>query len=285
MNSFKSYFVFTRGERNGLLLLILLMVSLQLGYYFVGFPKAAPAVVEERQWLALQHHIDSLQKTRPAKPRRYPFNPNYITDFKGYRLGMSVEEIDRLHAFRAQGKFVNSAEDFQAVTKVSDSLLAALSPDFKFPDWVKAKSSKLRGAGFREKPRMQIDINSATKEDLMAVYGIGEALSDRILKQKEILGGFVSMAQMQDVWGLSSDVVEKLNTRFKVSAIPEVKKISINDASVKELSQFPYFRYALAKEIVTYRSMNGKIENIADLTKIKNFPVEKVDLIAVYLEF
>jgi DNA uptake protein ComE-like DNA-binding protein len=64
----------------------------------------------------------------------------------------------------------------------------------------------------------------------------------------------------------------------------KIKKININKASVKELSQFSFFRYALAKEIVIYRSMNGDIKT-EDLSKIKGFPVEKISIIALYLDF
>jgi competence ComEA-like helix-hairpin-helix protein len=125
----------------------------------------------------------------------------------------------------------------------------------------------------------------ATKEDLIKVYGIGPALSDRILKQKEILGGFVNMKQMEDVWGLSPEVIESLNQYFKVTATPKIKKIDINNASIKELMLFPYFKYSLAKAIVTYRSMNGDFKNSEDLTKINGFPSEKLDIISLYLEF
>ena len=120
---------------------------------------------------------------------------------------------------------------------------------------------------------------------MIKIYGIGEAISLRILKQKEVLGGFVSMEQLTDVWGLSPEVLLELNTHFKVSSLPEFKKIDVNNASLKELSQFHYFRYALAKEIVTYRSMNGDFKNIEDLTKIKGFPVDKAKTIALYLDF
>jgi DNA uptake protein ComE-like DNA-binding protein len=63
-----------------------------------------------------------------------------------------------------------------------------------------------------------------------------------------------------------------------------LKKIKINEASIKELMQFPYFRYAIAKEIVIYRSSNGEIK-IEDLSKINDFPVDKVNIIALYLDF
>lgn len=283
MNTFQSLFIFTRSQRNGLLLLVFLMVSVQLAYYFIDFDSVETNSPEQAQWLALERKIDSMELTRP-KFKKFTYNPNFISDAKGYKIGMSVAEIDRLLAFRAQGKFVNSAEEFQAVTKVSDSLLAVISPDFKFPDWVR-KSRKVQAPVFKDERKPQIDINLATKTELMDVYGIGDALSDRILKQRDILGGFVSMDQMQDVWGLQDDVVEKLQQRFVVKAVPAVKKIKINDASIKELAQFPYFRYALAKEIVTHRSMNGAIHNADNLKNIKNFPLDKISIIALYLEF
>ena len=100
-----------------------------------------------------------------------------------------------------------------------------------------------------------------------------------------MLGGFVSMEQMSDVWGLSPEVIIELNNHFKISVLPKLKKIDISNASLKELSQFYYFKYAIAKEIVTYRSMNGDFKNIEDLTKIKGFPVDKAKTIALYLDF
>jgi len=279
---------FTRSQRRGILALSGLVLLAQL---LCLLPE--PSFSENKNpaaahWLSLQKEIDSLKLlSLDRKPGMYPFNPNFISDHKGYRLGMSVKEIDRLLAYRKSGKFVNSAREFQQVTRVSDSLLAAISPFFKFPDWVKDRYSKSRWKDVTRNrpPIVKSDINEAGKEELIAVYGIGDALSDRIIRQREILGGFVDMSQMGHIWGLSPEVVQKLNERFKVMKVPDVKKIRINDASVKELAAFPYFRYGLAKSIVTYRSMNGKIGNPDDLVEIENFPVENVKIISLYLEF
>lgn len=244
---------------------------------------------EKQQWLSLQVEIDSLKIAKTTnKPVMYPFNPNFITDYKGYKLGMSTDEIDRLLEFRKSNKYVNSAQEFQTVTKISDSLLQAISPYFKFPDWVKNKKNDIVYEGQQSLKKAKIvliDINKATQEDLMKIYGIGSGLSERILKQKEQFGAFVSMEQMSDVWGLSVEVIEKLKAQFYVGSAPEVKKIKINDVSMKELSHFPYFRYPINKEIVTYRSMNNGVLSIEDLTKVKGFPVEKIKIIALYLEF
>jgi DNA uptake protein ComE-like DNA-binding protein len=193
-----------------------------------------------------------------------------------------------LLAYRKQNKFVNSAEEFQAVTKVSDSLLNVISPYFKFPDWVKNNKNNSQEFAKNDfsKPEkiIVLDINQATKEDLMKVYGIGDKISDRILEQKEKFGAFVSMEQMIDIWGLSPEVIDKLKSSFVVKSTSNSKRININNASVKELAAFPFFRYQLAKDIVIYRTMNGDIA-IDDLSKIKGFPVEKIKIIALYLEF
>lgn len=288
------YFKFTNQQRTGIFTLLVIIMILQLVYFLADFTiSQTPFPKEQEQWLSLQYEIDSLKQEKyNTLPKVYSFNPNFISDYKGYKLGMSVQEIDRLLAFRKENKYVNSAKEFQDVTKISDSLLNVISPLFKFPDWIQNKKSfNTDKAQYvrKEYPKKEkivlLDINEATQEDLMKIFGVGEALSLRILKQKEILGGFISMEQMKDVWGLSPEVLFELNTHFKIVTVPNFKKIAVNDASLKELAQFPYFRYALAKQIVTYRSMNGNFKNIEDLAKIKDFPVEKAKIISLYLEF
>lgn len=290
----KNYFQFSKDQQRGILGLFLVVIVIQFVCFFVDFRNAPSVDLKGQRWLSLHSEINVLEKQQNQQVvKMHSFNPNFITDYRGYTLGMSVVEMDRLLAFRKENKYVNSAKEFQLVTGVSDSLLGVISPYFKFPDWVENKSitksagfSNTKSAYFSKKEKIIIkDINQATQEDLIKIYGIGEVISMRILKFKESLGSFVSMEQMKDVWGLSPEVIDKLNTSFKVGTLPSLKKIDINNASVKELAQFPYFKYALAREIVIYRSMNGDIKNAGDLIKIKGFPVDKENIIGLYLDF
>lgn len=289
MPQLKSYFIFSKSHRVGIVLLLLLIVIAQLCYFFVSNQKATNS--EDTQWLLAQNEIDSIkQQMATKKDTIYPFNPNFISDYKGYKLGMSIQEIDRLHQYRAQNKYVNSAAEFQKVTLVSNAVLEKISPYFKFPEWVSAKQEKSNKTfqvfAPREKKEVIVkDINLATKEDLIAVYGIGEKLADKILIEKEKFGGFVSMEQFQFIWGISPEAIQDLQKRFVVKHTNSITKIAINDLSIKELSKFPYFNYSLAKEIVIFRTMNNGIKEIADLTKIKGMPNEKIKIIALYLEF
>ena len=286
---YSSYFQFSKSQRSGIFIFLSCAVVFQVLYFWIDFKTPTKSnAVQEKQWLSIATSADTT--TIYSKRKQFvarPFNPNFITDFKGYQLGMSVEEIDRLLAFRKTNRYVNSAKEFQEVTKVSDSLLNKISSCFKFPDWVSKRHSEKSIVFITKKSDVKtpIDINKATAEDLKKVYGIGDGLSARILKERTKHGGFVSMDQLEDVWGLSAEVIVSLREEFVVKELPAFQRININTATIKELTQLPYFRYALARNIVAYRSMNGQFKNIEDLTKISGFPVDRIKIIALYLEF
>ena len=292
MKAFKSYFLFSREHRSGIFLLFILVIVLQIVYFVLKSNHFfyQSNLLQDKEWLLVQNKIDSIKKNKTEtsyQPKA--FNPNFITDYKGYLLGMTVAEIDRLHQYRALNKYVNSANEFQKVTRISDTLLAKMAPLFKFPNWVNTKKTFQPNEHFSAKNKVEkitpIDLNLATKEDLMQVYGIGDKISDIILKEKEKFGTFAVIEQLQFIWGVSPEVFDDCKKRFFVASNVSVKKININTASTKELAKFPYFNYAFAKEIITYRSMNGVFRSVEDLAKINNCPLEKLKIIALYLEF
>lgn len=287
MKTTKKFFDLNKDQQKGIILFLFLVLGLQAIYFYISFKdNFVEDEPEKIDWLTNQSWIDSLKAIEKPTYQMYPFNPNFITDFKGYQLGMSVEEIDRLHEFRKENKYVNSAREFQEVTGVSDSLLDEISIYFKFPEWVNNPKKPVYQKFEKHVENIVIkDLNLATQEDLMAVRGIGPAFSERILKYRTSLGAFVSFEQLSEVYGLSEEVINEMRKYFVISDVSNIRKIKINELSMKDLGTFPYFRYPVSKEIVTYRSMNGEIQNNEDLAEIKGFPFEKIEIIALYLEF
>lgn len=367
----KPRFVFNTGQRNGvfalaLVILVLLGVIYWLKHQPSDNPKTPQEIQEEEM---MQEFVDSIKKlkSKPKSYKTYPFNPNFITDYKGYKLGMSPKEIDRLHQFRKQDKWVNSKADFQQVTKVSDSLLAEISPYFKFPDWVTAKrkgegtkheiypfnpnfitASKGDKLGmspkeinrlhqFRKQDKwvnskadfqgvtkvsdsllnkispyfkfpdwviakrkrqaqegrnrseelpyaQKTDLNDAGMEDLQEVSGIGEVLARRIIRYRSKLGGFVDDVQLKDVYGLSYKTRENLLVQFTVKSNTDVKKLDINTATTAELTDIVYFDYELARKIVNYRITHEGITTFEELAKIEEFPAGRIQRIKLYLK-
>ena len=200
---------------------------------------------------------------------------------------MSVSEIDRLHTFRNLNKYVNSKEEFQNITGVSDSLLAIIAPFFKFPDWVKSDKKEYKSNSSQpHKTKVSIivrDLNAVTADDLKKVNGIGDKLSERIIKFRDRLGGFLVNEQLYDVYALDAEVVDRALKQFQVLNPPQVKRIDINSASAKEIANLVYLSHAVAYKIVELRELNGGIRSLDELTNIDGFPSEKLDRIALYL--
>ncbi|MCF6182977.1 helix-hairpin-helix domain-containing protein [Lutibacter sp.] len=287
MSFFKSHFNYNKGQRNGIFGLIIIIVSLQLILHFVNFSSnKLSSNLSEAELKSFSKEMDSLQNDKLKKKSKkiYPFNPNYITDFKGYQLGLSVKEIDNLLAYRKQGKFVNSSKEFQNVTEVSDSLLKAISPYFKFPNWV-TKRNVLSKINYTTKAKNVVikDINTATISDFKKVSGIGNKLAERIIKYRNKLQGFSFNSQLYEVWYLDKDVADRALKRFQVIKKPNISKIDINEATAKQLYNNVYINYNLAKIILSYRDEVAEIQSIEELKKIDSFPLDKFNLIALYL--
>jgi DNA uptake protein ComE-like DNA-binding protein len=294
MNIFKSHFWYHKSQRNGISFLVILVVVFQFIIVLVDFSSDEKIVEETPKTLAFYKKIDSLKlvSIQNRKPTIYPFNPNYITDYTGGQLGMSLSEIDRLLVFRQTGEFVNSKKEFQKVTAITDSLLNIIAPYFKFPDWVVKRNQNTKplfSAGQRfqtNKKKYTLttkDINRATKEDLRTIDGVGEKLSERIIKYRSKLQGFSMLNQLYEVWGLESELVVELQLVFKVMELPKMSKRNVNTVSFKELLKNPYIDYELCKKIFEYKREVAELQDISELKNITGFPVDLYDRIVLYL--
>lgn len=288
MKHTKSHFTFSKKQRNGIFLLLLIIVLIQCFYYFSSFSSYDDFDLKTKELEQFQKEVDSLKliQQEKNKPKIYPFNPNYITDYKGYTLGMTPQEIDRLHNYRNQNKWVNSASEFQQVTKVSDSLLGKISPYFKFPEWVtnpKPKTSYTY-SNIPKTYHQKIDLNVATAKQLQRVNGIGEKLSDRIVKYRNtFVGGFASDVELIDVYGLSPEVIERITNMFTVKTPRVITTYNLNSATRDELVKIPHIDYEIANAIIEQRTLRDGFKSIDELTKVKDFPNQKIEIIQLYL--
>jgi DNA uptake protein ComE-like DNA-binding protein len=290
MKNFKSHFRYNKRQRNGIFFLLLLILIFQGIYFFTDFSSDKATELNSNEIALFQNQIDSLKliEIERRKPKIFPYNPSFITDYKGYRLGMTTEEIDRLLAHRAKGEYINTAKQFQQVTKISDSLLAVLSPNFKFPDWINKKKypKKKYYASTTQKvfTGEKQDLNTATAIQLQEVNGIGEKLSERIVKFRGSMKGFMNDEQLEQVYGLKPEVIVKVLERFTVLSKPAIIKINVNTATFKEVLHLPYIDYELTKKIFNYRDEVAEIQDINELKNIEGFPLDKFDKIILYLK-
>ena len=291
MNNQKSHFELHPRFQNGIFILAIVLFLGVVFYWWLTFYR------NERQPLKLevlseyQAKIDSLkQVTTTSKSKKEslkPFNPNFTTDYKGYLLGLKLDEIDSIIKYRSEGKWINSMADFSKVTGIKGSRLDSISIYFKFPEWVNQKRSTgniTSKSNFSSIPfDKKKDLNTVTAGELSAELNIPDFIAERIINYRNSLGGYISDIQLKDVKGLYSNTYSKILSHYTVKSGKSIDRININKASVKQLSDIPYFDFETAIEIIDYIKANGEVSSFEELGKIQGFSLEKIDRIALYL--
>jgi competence ComEA-like helix-hairpin-helix protein len=287
MAGWKEFFAFNKQEQRGVFFLLLAIFMLQ-GLYFLlrGDYLGSGEASFKPDWEQLGY-LDSIDRAASqSKDRELRlFNPNYITEFRGYSMGMTAEELDRLYAYRNANNFVNSAWEFKEVTGISDSLLTILAPRFRFPrgNLYNSPEEKSVAAGGVKMVIPKWDLNKATAGDLRQINGIGAVLSERIIRFREALGGFLQDSQLYDVYGLDAEVVARTLGRFRVVEPPDITPIDINTASVEEIAGLVYISFPMAEAIVEYREKVGGIGSFDEISRLEGFPSDKIERIKLYL--
>jgi competence ComEA-like helix-hairpin-helix protein len=127
-----------------------------------------------------------------------------------------------------------------------------------------------------------IDVNSADTAAFIALPGIGSKLASRIINFRDKLGGFYSIDQIGEIYGLPDSTFQKIKPYLKLEKI-ELKKININTATKDEMKSHPYIKWALANAIVEYRNQHGNFSSLEDLKKISLITDELFNKLEHYL--
>ncbi len=285
INTFFPYF--NLSQRRGLLWLLLMVFVLQIIIIFFDqiFKENHPITVVNPN---LQKQFDSLQKLaiERKKIKIYPFNPNYLTDYKGYFLGMSTVQIDKVLAFRKTGKYFQTKKQFQQVSGISDSLFVILEPYIKIPVFKNYNSSNLNFI----KKALTTDINKATENDLQSVNGIGKVLSARIVKYRNVIGGFTDQSQLLKVYGLEPEVAQKVWKAFgiqsKNKAVEKLpsQKMPVNTAKAIDFQKVNGIGEKLSVRIEKYRDKLGGFTIPEQLNEVYGLKPEVIKLFWKYFK-
>ena len=150
----------------------------------------------------------------------------------------------------------------------------------------RAKPSKLRSFAEPKKSVedkvVVLDLNTAKATELQKIKGIGKVYSERIIKYRELLGGFANSRQLLEVYGISEELASKIDERFVIESAPD--PIKFNADSAKTLAKHPYISYDLAWVIINYRRQNGEIDSIEDLQQIKALSDSTLNKLIPYLK-
>ncbi len=268
----KSYFGFSRTETNAFLILLPLMVVLLFSepvyrWWFIRHPAC-----EAQGNIKLDSLVSTWQWDKPAdtavlsSSRPFAFDPNTASQEDLSNLGISEILVKRIVNYRTKGGKFRIKSDLSRIYGMDSTSFLRLYPFINLPD--KRTLSTITPPPIRSNRAIAaepFDLNTADTVQLIRIYGIGPKLSMRITAYRDRLGGFISMDQLSEVYGLDSTVINTIKKRSFISADFQPRMININEADQKKLSSLPYIKFNLAKSITAYRFQHGEFKSVDEL--------------------
>jgi len=316
----RDYFAFSQTEIKGFMFMIFLIVVLIISVFIFDFlpdnpqtsktidPKrveelmARIEVKESEKKEAFQDRFTNkyekydLENTFSKPIKLSPFDPNQASESQLEELGIQKWMAKRIINYRTKGGQFRKKEDLQRIYDFPTDLYVKLEPYITLPE-------KPSSGGFASFPKPEVnsevetartgpvkesfkpvafDLNRADTNDLKKLKGIGSKLSARIIKYRDMVGGFYSENQVKEVFGLDSMVVDEI-LKFATVKNPSLKKIKINEVTAEEFRHL-YIRPYVAKSIITYRLQHGNFTSKNDFEPIKLLDAKTLEKIFPYFE-
>lgn len=310
----KEYFTFTKKERNAVLLLG------TLAALFALLPTIFPFLVKDEIELVvdttIQNKIASLQVVNEPTDRRtasysdadlyqpkqagfkkfrneqsnamlFVFDPNTANEAEWKRLGVRDKTIQTILNYRSKGGKFFKPEDLQRIYGLRPIDYERLKPYVQIASNRNESTAAFTPVAEPKKERIDyasiaVDINIADTTEWKKLKGIGSGYARRIVNFRSKLGGFVSIEQVKETFGLPDSVYQQIKPQLRFDA-SSVQQIDLNRASLEELKAHPYIAYAVANAIVQYRKEHGEFAAVDDIRKIGAIDAALFSKIAPYL--
>ncbi|MDD3079628.1 MAG: helix-hairpin-helix domain-containing protein [Paludibacter sp.] len=306
----KDYFYFTRGQRVAIILLIVLIVIALIFYHAMPLFFPNDKTVNND----LLNQVDSFKKTlvnintgksdsfysnkkfpenkfesnkQQNKPELFYFDPNTADSTDFIRLGLPRYVASNILKFREKGGYFKTPDGFSRVYGLKPEIYEKLKSYIRID--TSAVSSKDTTFSKKKKTRdseiaIVVDLNSADTSELLKVKGIGRGYARGILRFRQKAGGFSSVEQLRELYGMTDKNYERIYSYCKVD-LSLIRKIEVNTASIDKLKQHPYISFSQARAIYELRRSKGRLSGINELKSLTEFSDNDIIKLTPYLDF
>jgi competence protein ComEA len=282
------YFNFTKRERTGvyvLLAIILLLIITPLFFPLFIAQKIYDHTDLEASIAKLQiKEIDSSTEDHfpyKASEKEYAsdatvsmfyFDPNTLSAEGWKKLEIRDKTIQTIQKYLSKGGKFYKPEDISKIWGLRKDEIDRLIPYVKIEAPINTKQYyKEANANdytpYKKERNQSVDINTADTTAFIALPGIASKLANRIVEFRNKLGGFYSIEQVGETFGLRDSVFQLIKPLLTITTTSLIQ-FNINTATIDEMKVHPYIHYALANAIVQYRIQHGNFTSVTDIKKI-----------------
>lgn len=302
---FQKIFSFSKTEANGTVILIAFIVFFLFApsLYKIFFGVTYKGFEEDQiilDSLVAKFNFDTPSNESPEIILK-PFNPNMATVEELNALGVPIFLSKRIENYRNAGGSFKVKSDLTSIYDFPDSLFQQLKPFIQLPDKLqptvagdkevsKAVNRNAMAKVVNTRPRYDevafiVDINKADSLEFQKLYGIGPGYARRLVSFREALGGYHSVDQVRDLYGMTDSLFYQVKSFLHVGDTVTLESISINIATFKQLNAHPYISYELTKEILAAKSKYGKFKQLQDLNRLTLIDSVTIAKLGPYLKF
>jgi len=213
---------------------------------------------------------------KPSEIRLFNFDPNTSSYDELKTLGFSNYQANNIINYRNKGGKFNTAKDLLKLYSIDSVCFQRVENYVKIDDNVKKDLIK------SENIEVKVYINSADALEFQKLKGIGEVFSKRIVNYREKLGGFISKEQIREVYGISNELYQSIESQLVLDE-SEIRKININKADYAELISHPYIDKEITLLILNYREFKGEINSYDELLSQKALTKNSLEKIKPYI--
>ena len=302
----KDYFRFSRAERFGILvlcgcILIILIVRWSLSCWIK--PRIPDTTAYSEEIAQFRRAVDAVSQAKDifaasvelqSAPDFFFFDPNKTTDGEWEKLGLNERQIRNIRNYQASGGQFKRKEDLQKLYTISATQYQQLEPYIRLAANVSSVSETRPAPATKEPERIpyeprsaakpQIELNTADSALLTQLSGIGPVLASRTIKYRDRIGGFADVSQLSEVYGVSSDLVERLVPQLSADS-SFIRKIPVNTATYRDLIAHPYLNDQQVRGIMNYLRLQKRINSLDELVQNNILKREDAERLRPYLEF
>lgn len=222
--------------------------------------------------------VNASPAEKGTKKQLFNFDPNQASDSVFLCLGITEKQIQTIRNYQRKGGYFYNREDLFKIYGLTESQKKDL---LSYVIIEKKELPKSRVKADQEK--IIIEINSTDSVELMKLPGIGTTLSKRIIKYRDLLGGFYTFEQLKEVYGLKEATIDRIHEMITVDPT-KVHSVDLNFSDQYELARHPYIGYKMAGQIINFRTRYGKISDPVDLKDSLILSEKEYEKLKPYLE-
>ncbi|MCA6075560.1 helix-hairpin-helix domain-containing protein [Fulvivirga sedimenti] len=281
MNYLKFAMDFSMAEFRGILGLVIIVVIIDaLKLLNFQWPLS-----DQEASLFTRYIVESAPLTPAVSRPVEPFMPDTVS-FQGLTsMGMPENVASNLIAYRTKSGGFRDKEQIRSIYGMTDSLFGMISDHLVFKERQRINLKKDRNSQPTNRPGCPdpMDVNLADSLMLSLLHGIGPVLSSRIISYRSLLGGYVDIRQLLEVYGLKDETFEHIRSRIYVDTDFRPRAIPLKTGTYRELYSHPYLNSRQAVMLLRYRQHHGDSISFEALLDNPLFSADEAERLRPYL--